>query len=367
MNTVTGPLAMETSFSVKNELGTKPDWAEMEIYPVVLDMVARLSTRIFLGQELCRNDVWLEVTKTYTTLSTSSARVLRTWPRFLWPVVCHFYEKYRRVRDISRRSQQLITGVVEARRRQRADCRANGVPAPEYNDVLAWAEEEAGSSPYDPAVIQLTLSFAATHTTSDLVAQIMVRLAAAPDLIEPLRKEAVEVLGAEGWSKQSLYKLKLMDSALKETQRLKPINNCRLPEKRSVHPRNLASFYMYIFFFFCLQLARWCYIVAMQRFVLEDTELQGGVAEKLFPDIKWGIYGCPCFPSAPFPMWSCGLCDRDFPSQEAFQQHLRIGLRRRFFAGWLITPFAIVARRSKGAHVRFKRTPGLCADCGAGW
>lgn len=242
MNAVTGPLAMETSFSVDNELGTKSDWTEVPIYGSVLDMVARLSTRIFLGQELCRNDEWLEVTKHYTIIATSIARVLRTWPRFLWPVVCHFYPEYRRVRDISRRSQKLIRGVVEARRRQRADCQAKGVDAPEYNDVLTWIEKEAGNDPYDPAIIQLTLSFAATHTTTDLVAQLMVRLAADPELIEPLRKEAVEVLGAEGWSKQSLYKLKLMDSALKETQRMKPINN-----------------------------------LAMQRLVLQDTELQGGI------------------------------------------------------------------------------------------
>ncbi|KAL8349413.1 hypothetical protein RB598_005001 [Gaeumannomyces tritici] len=70
----------------------------------------------------------------------------------------------------------------------------------------------------------------------------MARLAAACELIEPLRKEAVEVFGAEGWSKQSLYKLKLMDSALKETQRVKPINN-----------------------------------LAMQRFVLQNTDIQGGI------------------------------------------------------------------------------------------
>ncbi|KAL8321744.1 hypothetical protein RB597_007842 [Gaeumannomyces tritici] len=92
-------------------------------------------------------------------------------------------------------------------------------------------------------IVRLTLSFAATHTTTDLLAQVMARLAAACELIEPLRKEAVEVFGAEGWSKQSLYKLKLMDSALKETQRVKPINN-----------------------------------LAMQRFVLQNTDIQGDVS-----------------------------------------------------------------------------------------
>ncbi|KAI1259362.1 cytochrome P450 [Xylariaceae sp. FL1019] len=50
----------------------------------------------------------------------------------------------------------------------------------------------------------------------------MVQLAENPDFFALLREEIATVIGASGWEKASLHGLKLLDSALKETQRLKP-------------------------------------------------------------------------------------------------------------------------------------------------
>jgi hypothetical protein len=56
-----------------------------------------------------------------------------------------------------------------------------------------------------------------------LATQVIYDLAQNPDIIGPLRKEIIEVLTEGGWKKSSLYNLKLMDSVIKETQRLKPL------------------------------------------------------------------------------------------------------------------------------------------------
>lgn len=39
-----------------------------------------------------------------------------------------------------------------------------------------------------------------------------------------LRREMVKIIGDEGWTITALNNLKLMDSVLKEPQRLKPVN-----------------------------------------------------------------------------------------------------------------------------------------------
>ena len=46
--------------------------------------------------------------------------------------------------------------------------------------------------------------------------------------MDDLRAEIIAVVKAEdrGWQKSTLYKLKLMDSVLKESQRLRPIRHC---------------------------------------------------------------------------------------------------------------------------------------------
>lgn len=71
--------------------------------------------------------------------------------------------------------------------------------------------------------MQLGLSIAAVHNTTDLISQVVHDLASDPEMVERLRKEAIEVIGQDGWSKTSLYRLKLLDSVIKESQRIKPI------------------------------------------------------------------------------------------------------------------------------------------------
>ncbi|KAK9609657.1 Dihydroorotase [Aspergillus fumigatus] len=91
-----------------------------------------------------------------------------------------------------------------------------GKPVPSRADVIDWLEDSHGDQPYDPVAAQLLLSFAAIHGTSNLLAQALMDLCTAPDLIRDIRAEITSVLGDAGLTRAALYRLKLMDSALKE-------------------------------------------------------------------------------------------------------------------------------------------------------
>tara|TARA_R110002003_G_scaffold1993_8_gene23844 strand:+ start:10326 stop:10688 length:363 start_codon:yes stop_codon:yes gene_type:complete len=110
---------------------------------------------------------------------------------------------------------------------ERRELKASG-KSPEYIDAIEWFEQSANGRKYDPVNVQLTLSFVAIHTTSDLVTQVLFDLASHPEYIQPLRQEVIEVLGKYGWQKTSMYQLKLLDSVLKECQRLSPINTSKM-------------------------------------------------------------------------------------------------------------------------------------------
>ncbi|OMP85357.1 Ent-kaurene oxidase [Diplodia seriata] len=83
-------------------------------------------------------------------------------------------------------------------------------------------DEVAKGRPYDPVVNQLFFSVVALHTTGDLITHAILDLVTHPEVIEDLRDEVRQVLKEDGWKKTSLYKMKLMDSFLKESQRLNP-------------------------------------------------------------------------------------------------------------------------------------------------
>lgn len=108
--------------------------------------------------------------------------------------------------------------MIERRRRaQLTD------PELSYDDAVAWAEEVAKGEYYDAVSVQLLFSMAAMHTTTDLLTQVILDLALHPEVVEPLREEIESVLRDEGgFTKTALHKMRLLDSVLKECQRMKP-------------------------------------------------------------------------------------------------------------------------------------------------
>jgi cytochrome P450 len=188
----------------------------------MLDAVARLSSRVFLGDQLCRNEAWLKITKEYTIDMFRASQRLTLIPSGLKYLHTIFSQQGRTLCDQVRRAQELVNPVLEQRRIIKDQARSAGILIPKFNDAIDWAEAECKGVSYDPAGFQLFLSFAAIHTTSDLLSKIMLLLAREPALIDPLRQEMVHALQTNGWSKSSLFNMKLVDSTMKEAQRMMP-------------------------------------------------------------------------------------------------------------------------------------------------
>lgn len=186
-------------------------------------MVARVSTRVFGGEQLCRNKKWLQITSDYARTSFLASELLRMFPKPLRSLVHQINPLSRKLQAQVKEAREIINPIVEERRKEKKAALDRGEEEPEYNDCLEWCEESADDANSDPASMQLGLSFAAIHTTSDFVTQVMLDLAKNPDYFEPLRKEITEVIRTDGWSRMGLYKMRLLDSFCKETQRLHPI------------------------------------------------------------------------------------------------------------------------------------------------
>lgn len=192
--------------------------------------MARVSSRVFLGDQVCRNPDWIEITKSYTVNSFLAAESLRQFPPWLRNIVHWFHPQCRLIRAQLARARDIIRPVIEDRQRIRKNSAAASAASGdakgghEFNDAIEWYEQESRGRPYDPTVTQLLLSMAAIHTTTDLVVAALLRLAERPKLVKDLRREITTALSSDGWTKTALFNMKLLDSVLKETLRLKPIN-----------------------------------------------------------------------------------------------------------------------------------------------
>lgn len=181
-----------------------------------------MSTRIFIGEEMCENDEWVNSVAEYSRSAFACIPELQMYPAITRRFVQWFLPSAKKVRANLEPCRRELKPIVDKRKKLKEEALARGEPAPVYDDALGWFEKEYGAN-YDPAISQITLSTVAIDTTSDLLQMTMLQLARHPEYIQPLRQEVIEVLGKQGLKKVALYNLKFMDSCLKETQRLKPI------------------------------------------------------------------------------------------------------------------------------------------------
>ncbi|KAB2573778.1 putative cytochrome p450 protein [Lasiodiplodia theobromae] len=235
LNSLTDSLTAETSSLLRTSLLppsriTKDAWTPVHFARMAPTIAARLSAPVFLGEPLCHDETWLNISITYTVNVIAAVHRLRTWPPFLRALLHHFLPECRALRAQVAEARRIIEPQVAARRRARRDAAAAGKEPPAARDALAWMEAQGvklakNERAVDPVEGQLLLSFVAIHTTSLTLLAALYDLAEHPEMAEMVRKEIVEVLREEGgWKKTSLYKMKLLDSCLKESQRLHTLN-----------------------------------------------------------------------------------------------------------------------------------------------
>lgn len=124
----------------------------------------------------------------------------------------------------------IIEPELQRRRTARREQVANGgKPVGKPIDSLQWIDDVAAAygERYNTVLGQLGLTIAAIHTTSNALMNILFDIIAHPDLLAELRKEIIDVMGQESvdrglWKKTTLYKLRLLDSVMKESQRMNP-------------------------------------------------------------------------------------------------------------------------------------------------
>ncbi|TIC94071.1 Cytochrome P450 monooxygenase ausG [Colletotrichum higginsianum] len=209
-------LSAETAGCLKSSWSDDSQWHAVSLYQTALLLVAQVSVRAFLGPEMSGNRRWVEINSQYTVVGLGAVMALRSWPRWLLPLIHRFHPQVRATQALLSEAREIMKHEREKRRQQKH----------RQVDSLDWFDEVASQrgDQYDPAVAQLTFAVAAMHSTTDQLCQVLIDLRNHQDVVDALRRELIEAVTREGWKQAAFNQLKLMDSVLKETQRLKPIN-----------------------------------------------------------------------------------------------------------------------------------------------
>jgi cytochrome P450 len=219
----TKPLSLEMDACLSSSWGTSTEWHEVDINKDIQNFVARLSSRIFLGEDFARNPEWIRLNIEYTVNTFIAVSICGVVPAFIRPLLVQWLPICRKVRKDYAGYLRILKPVLADREAEielaRSENRAPNVP----DDAIEWFRAASHGREYDPCDAQIGLQVTAIHTSSDLLCQAVLNLCAYPEYVEPLREEAITVLKTHGWQKVALTELRLLDSFFKETQRLKPI------------------------------------------------------------------------------------------------------------------------------------------------
>lgn len=198
----------------------------------MINLIARMSSRLFLGPDLCRDETWLNVTKSFAINSFQASDILRRYPTWLRGFAATWLvPQAKLVRQQANDAEALVAVVLNERRKLREQNKGAATEdETEEEYAIDWFEEEAAGRPYNVGKVQLLLSAVAIQTTTDLLNEVILQLSQRPDDVQELRDEITRVLRASGaWNKPALFNMKLLDSAIKEAQRMRPVLFGRLP------------------------------------------------------------------------------------------------------------------------------------------
>ncbi|EME79249.1 uncharacterized protein MYCFIDRAFT_34318 [Pseudocercospora fijiensis CIRAD86] len=197
--------------------GDAESWHALDWVPDTMKLVSRAASCAFAGEHLARDAEWQRLTQTYATNFFSAAFELKRWPHWTRPTLHWFLpgatECRKLVKDVSIATQAEID-----RRRKEKDAGAET----DYPDAIIWAQEIAGDKKINHGAIQLAFAMGALFTTSEALRGVLIDLCEHQELIEPLRKEVREALSTSGVTLAALAKMNLIDSVMKESQRLGP-------------------------------------------------------------------------------------------------------------------------------------------------
>ncbi|KAK8067076.1 hypothetical protein PG997_013823 [Apiospora hydei] len=212
----------ELDFIVGQEFPECKDWTPMKLQPFMLRVIARLSGSIFVGSELSRTEEWMETSVTYAIHVFIAVVKLQFFPTWMRPIAKYLVSELgQSSRDLARGEAMLKPIIEERLQNEELD---PGCSQPD--DFTQWLIDslpEDQKRDYGAQVkVQLALSAASIHTTSNAITDCFYDLAAHPEYQEILREEARQVLVEDGgWEKKdSMAKLQKLDSFMKESQRL---------------------------------------------------------------------------------------------------------------------------------------------------
>ncbi|KJK94937.1 hypothetical protein H633G_01163 [Metarhizium anisopliae BRIP 53284] len=199
-------------------LAADSGWSAVPCFPLAIKVIARLTTYSLFGEPLCRDVEFLDMCCRFGDAIPRDALILRSWPAWARPSVAKLLAAPRLVRKLQ--------GILYAEIQQRRSTREKNPMKDLLDFTIDWVDQRGEE--YDDWHITDMMTntiFAALHTSSQLVVHTIFELSTRPEYADPLREEIKQCFELHGeGTKKALDSMYKVDSFIKETQRMNPLD-----------------------------------------------------------------------------------------------------------------------------------------------
>ncbi|KAF8996036.1 cytochrome P450 [Cyathus striatus] len=210
----------ETEATMKDILAIDDDWKGYDLEVICQRIVGRVTTRMMVGEELCRNPTFLRTCIQVIEKASGIVTINALIPPVLWPLTPYIMKGTQRsIDDIREMIEPIIT-------RSPYWDESNGnlqkSPAP-LDWMVVLAKDYKDQYTVDSIARRIAqLSFVSLSTTSVVFRITLYNLISHPEYIPILKEEVENVTTEDGWNKLSLDKMEKLESFILESHRTTP-------------------------------------------------------------------------------------------------------------------------------------------------
>lgn len=107
-------LQEEIKYGFDKEFGPCEDWTPVHLYEKLVNIVALLSGRVFVGRPLSRDDEWIKATVAYTFLCVQARDAINAYPEWARGIAAYLVPEAKRVWQFKKRGGELLKPMLDA-------------------------------------------------------------------------------------------------------------------------------------------------------------------------------------------------------------------------------------------------------------
>ncbi|RWA14714.1 hypothetical protein EKO27_g325 [Xylaria grammica] len=214
----------------EDPLNITEEWSEHRLSPYIYRLMARITSRLFLGVPICRDKKWLQLQLDLVMAIFQTILLMRNYPRFTHPLLGAVIPARKRLNKCMEELHEFLEPLIEERMAIDAKYNSRGqMTSDKYekpNDVMQWMMDIATDEEYTPDNLANRFVYTimgSIRSVVEVVMNCLYELVERPEYIEPIREEMRQVLAEDGgWGKRSASRMLKTDSFIKEISRHYP-------------------------------------------------------------------------------------------------------------------------------------------------